>query len=169
MDVKVMNMKISRAKIALSLVIGLVAGLVGTTAPANALGTAKTQASVSWTWQDSADRAHRDFAEEDYDMITDLPMVRVLVTPPSVSRRVILDEFDELSGEWSMSYSGRTDALGIALLPVNPLCLGDFGTSPTWCDHDVTYRIRVLRSGTQKNMTSRSFTVSYLAAGEGTF
>jgi len=98
-----------------------------------------------------------------------MAMVRVLVTPPSVSRRVILDEFDELSGDWVLSYSGRTDALGVALLPVNPLCLGDFGTAPVWCDHDVTYRIRVLRSGTQKPMTSRPFTVSYLSAGEGTF
>ena len=102
-------------------------------------------------------------------MITDMPMVRVLVAPPSVGRRVILDEFDELSGNWVLSYSGRTDATGVALLPVNPLCMGDFGTAPVWCDHDVTYRIRVLRSGTQKNMTSRTFTVSYLAAGEGTF
>lgn len=161
----VMNRSISRAVIALTLVFGLVASI----APANALGTPKTQAAVTWAWQDGADRAHRDFAEEDYDMITEMPMIRVLVTPPSVSRRVILDEFDELSGDWIISYSGRTDAFGVALLPVNPLCLGDFGTAPAWCDHDVTYRIRVLRSGTQKNMTSRSFTVSYLAAGEGTF
>jgi hypothetical protein len=165
MAVNVMNRTISRAAIALTLVVGLVASV----APANALGTPKAQAAISWSWQDGADRAHRDFAEEDYDMITDMAMVRVLVTPPSVSRRVILDEFDELSGEWVLSYAGRKDALGVALLPVNPLCLGDFGTAPTWCDHDVTYRIRVLRSGTQKPMTSRSFTVSYLAAGEGTF
>jgi len=165
MAVNVMNRSISRAAIALTLVVGLVASV----APANALGTPRAQAAVSWAWQDGADSVHRDFAEEDYDMITDMPMVRVVVAPPSVSRRVILDEFDELSGEWILSYSGRTDALGVALLPVNPLCLGDFGTAPVWCDHDVTYRIRVLRSGTQKNMTSRSFTVSYLAAGEGTF
>ena len=165
MAVNVMNRTISRAAIALT----LVAGLVASVAPANALGTPKAQSAISWSWQDGADRVHRDFAEEDYDMITDMPMVRVLVTPPSVSRRVILDEFDELSGDWVLSYSGRTDAFGVALLPVNPLCLGDFGTAPTWCDHDVTYRIRVLRSGTQKNMTSRPFTVSYLAAGEGTF
>lgn len=161
----IMNRTVSRAAIALT----LVAGLIASVAPASALGTPKTQAAISWSWQDGADRVHRDFAEEDYDMITDMAMVRVLVTPPSVSRRVILDEFDELSGDWVLSYSGRTDALGVALLPVNPLCLGDFGTAPTWCDHDVTYRIRVLRSGTQKNMTSRTFTVSYLSAGEGTF
>jgi len=156
---------LSRALVALTLVLGMVASVT----PANALGTPKAQAAVSWSWQDGADRVHRDFAEEDYDMITDMPMVRVVVAPPSVSRRVMLDEFDELSGEWALSYSGRTDANGVALLPVNPLCMGDFGTAPVWCDHDVTYRIRVLRSGTQKNMTSRSFTVSYLAAGEGTF
>lgn len=162
---KTTNRKISRTIIAL--VLGL--GLVASVAPAQALGTAKAQASVSWTWQDSADRAHRDFAEEDYDMITEMPMVRVLVTPPSVSRRVILDEFDEFSGEWVLSFAGRTDSAGVAFLQVNPLCLGDFGSAPVWCDHDVTYRIRVLRSGTQKAMTSRSFTVSYLAAGEGTF
>ena len=165
MAVKVKNRSISRAATALTLIVGLVASI----APANALGTPKTQAAISWAWQDGADRVHRDFAEEDYDMITDMPMVRVQVTPPSVSRRVILDEFDELSGEWVLSYSGRTDATGVALLPVNPLCAGDFGTAPTWCDHDVAYRIRVLRSGTQKNMTSRIFTVSYLSAGEGTF
>lgn len=157
--------KFSRVLIALMTTIGLVASV----APAQALGTPKAQASVVWAWQDGADRAHRDFAEEDYDMITEMPMVRVLVTPPSVSRRVILDEFDELSGDWIISYSGRTDAFGVALLPVNPLCFGDFGTAPAWCDHDVTYRIRVLRSGTQKNMTSRNFTVSYLSAQEGTF
>jgi hypothetical protein len=162
---KVKNKSIARATIALTLVLGMVASI----APATALGTPKAQAAVSWTWQDGADRVHRDFAEEDYDMITDMPMIRVLVAPPSVSRRVILDEFDEYSGDWVPSFSSRTDSTGVALLPVNPLCMGDFGTAPVWCDHDVTYRIRVLRSGTQKNMTSRSFTVSYLAAGEGTF
>ena len=109
MAVNVMNRTISRAAIALTLVVGLVASV----APANALGTPKAQAAISWAWQDGADRVHRDFAEEDYDMITDMPMVRVLVTPPSVSRRVILDEFDELSGEWVLSYSGRTDATGV--------------------------------------------------------
>ena len=113
----VMNRTISRAAIALT----LVAGLVASVAPANALGTPKAQAAISWTWQDGADRVHRDFAEEDYDMITDMAMVRVLVAPPSVSRRVILDEFDELSGEWVLSYAGRTDALGVALLPDNEL------------------------------------------------
>jgi hypothetical protein len=60
MAVKISNTKTSRALIALS----IVAGLVASSTPANALGTAKVQASVSWTWQDSADRAHRDFAEE---------------------------------------------------------------------------------------------------------
>ena len=92
----VMNRTISRAAIALT----LVAGLVASVAPANALGTPKAQAAISWTWQDGADRVHRDFAEEDYDMITDMAMVRVLVNPPSVSRRVILDEFDELDDEF---------------------------------------------------------------------
>ena len=115
----VRNTKLSRAAVALTLVLGMVASI----APANALGTPKAQAAVSWTWQDGADRVHRDFAEEDYDMITDMPMVRVLVAPPSVGRRVILDEFDELSGNWVLSYSGRTDATGVALLPVNPLSL----------------------------------------------
>jgi hypothetical protein len=165
MSMKVTYKSIARAATALTLVFGMVVSI----APATALGTPKAQAAVSWSWQDGADRVHRDFAEDDYDMITDMPMIRLLVAPPSVSRRVILDEFDEYSGDWVPSFSSRTDATGVALLPVNPLCMGDFGTAPVWCDHDVTYRIRVLRSGTQKNMTSRSFTVSYLAAGEGTF
>ena len=67
----VMNRTISRAAIALTLVVGLVASV----APANALGTAKAQAAISWSWQDGADRVHRDFAEEDYDMITDMPKI----------------------------------------------------------------------------------------------
>ena len=54
--------------------------------PANALGTPKVQQVVSWGWEDGADKKHRDFSEDDYDDITEMPRLQVTVSPSSVGR-----------------------------------------------------------------------------------
>jgi hypothetical protein len=70
---------------------------------------------------------------------------------------------------WSQALSTRTNATGVAKFQVDPYCGDEFGSSPAWCDHDKTYRIRVLRSGTQKVLVSKPFVVSFVASEEATF
>ena len=143
---------------------------VGMTGPeANALGTPKTQQAVSWAWEDGADRAHRDFSEDDYDMANGMPPILVTISPSTVGRRVILETYDEFTGTWTQELSTRTNAQGVAKILVDPYCNDDFGGSPAWCDHDKTYRLKVLKSGTQKVLLSKPFAVSFVASEEGTF
>ena len=129
-------------------------------APANALGTPKAQQIVTWGWEDGADKSHRDFAEEDYDTSADMPQIQVTVTPTNIGRRIVLESFDDMTRTWSQVTAGATNAAGIAKLSVDPAC----DETGTWCDHDTSYRIRVLKSGTQKLIVSRAFVVSYTAA-----
>ena len=56
--------------------------------PASALGTPKVQQVVSWGWEDGADKKHRDFSEDDYDDITEMPRLQITVSPASVGRRI---------------------------------------------------------------------------------
>lgn len=129
------------------------------TAPAQALGTPKVQQVVTWGWEDGADKSHRDFAEEDYDTAAEMPQLQVTVTPTNVGRRVVLESFDDMTLTWLQVAISATNAGGIAKLSVDPSC----DETGTWCDHDTSYRIRVLKSGTQKLIISRPFTISYTA------
>ena len=142
--------------------VAIVTSLIS--APANALGKPKVQQSITWGWEDGGDKGHRDFSEDDYDTIGDIPSVKVTVLPATVGRRVILETFDATTKTWSAEHVSRTDAEGVALLNVNPLCEDDLSSTPTWCDHDSTYRIRVLKSGTQRQSLSNPFVVSFVTS-----
>jgi hypothetical protein len=147
------------------LVPALIAGVVST--PANALDKPKVQQAITWAWEDGADRGHRDFSEDDYDTVEEMPTVNVTVLPGTVGRRVILEIFNEYSKTWSAEKISRTDALGVAKLRINPLC--DDSSVPMWCDRDATYRIRVLKSGTQRQSLSSQFVVSFVTSEMDSF
>ena len=144
--------------LAVSAMFAIISAMVST--PAHALGTPKVQQVVTWGWEDGADKSHRDFAEEDYDTAADMPQLQVTVTPTNVGRRVVLESFDDMTQTWTQVTTSATNAAGIAKLSVDPTC----DVTGTWCDHDTSYRIRVLKSGTQKLIISRPFVVSYTAA-----
>ena len=133
--------------------------------PAHATGVPKPQQVVTWSWSDNADKSHRDFSESDYDTVADMPTIQLKVTPTNPGRRVVLESYDVNTDTWSQVMAAETDATGIANLQVDPSC----DSAGTWCDHDLTYRIRVLKSGTQKLTISHPFTVSFAAEVAGTF
>jgi hypothetical protein len=137
--------------------------------PANALGKPKAQQAIVWGWEDGGDKGHRDFSEDDYDTIGEMPAVKVSVLPATVGRRVILEIFNSTTKTWSAEHISRTDADGVALLQVNPLCDEELSSVPMWCDHDSTYRIRVLKSGTQRQSLSNPFVVSFVTTEIDTF
>lgn len=139
------------------------------TPTANALGKPKPQQTVTWGWEDGADKGHRDFSEDDYDTATEMPALIVTISPTSVGRRVILEKFDVYFQTWSQELATRTVENGVAKFQVDPYCSDEFNASPAWCDHDQTYRIRVLKSGTQKNLVSKPFAISFVASEEATF
>jgi hypothetical protein len=150
-------LKSGKAVLAVTATFAIISALF--TAPAQALGTPKVQQVVTWGWEDGADKSHRDFAEEDYDTASEMPQLQVTVTPTNVGRRVVLEAFDDMTQTWLQVANSATNAAGIAKLAVDPSC----DETGTWCDHDTSYRIRVLKSGTQKLIISRPFTISYTA------
>jgi hypothetical protein len=139
------------------------------TPAANALGTPKPQQTITWSWEDGADKGHRDFSEDDYDIATDMPSLQVTISPVGTGRRVILETYDVYLQTWSEELATRTNTVGVAKFQVDPYCTDEFGSAPAWCDHDKTYRIRVLKSGTQKVVVSKPFVVSFIASEVGTF
>ena len=162
------NRKGSKMKKLVSLVT-IVALSAVVTPSANALGTPKPQQVVTWAWEDGADKGHRDFSEDDYDTAADMPSLAVAVSPVAVGRRVILETYDVYLQTWSQELATRTSANGVAKFQVDPYCSDEFGSAPAWCDHDKTYRIRVLKSGTQKVLVSKPFAISFVASEESTF
>jgi hypothetical protein len=160
-EIKMKSKTITTALIVSALATGLLSG------PANALDKPKVQQSITWAWEDGADRGHRDFSEDDYDTVEEIPTVNVTVLPASVGRRVILETLDSATGTWAAEKISRTDALGVAKLRINPLCQKT--SVPMWCDHDSTYRIRVLKSGTQRQSLSSQFVVSFVTSETDTF
>jgi hypothetical protein len=147
--------------------VAIVTSLVSS--PANALGKPKAQQSITWGWEDGGDKGHRDFSEDDYDTISDMPSVKVTVLPATVGRRVILEIYNAGTKTWSAEQISRTDGDGVALLSINPLCNEELSSIPMWCDHDSTFRIRVLKSGTQRQSLSNPFVVSFVTTEIDTF
>ena len=99
-----------------------------------------------------------------------MPSLLVTVTPASTGRRIVLEVYDSYFMTWSQELATRTDALGVAKFQVDPYCGDEFGSaSASWCDHDKTYRIRVLKSGTQKVLVSKPFAISFMASEEASF
>jgi hypothetical protein len=139
------------------------------TVPSNALGTPKTQQKISWGWEDGGDKGHRDFSEDDYDTLGEMPSVEVTILPAKVGRRVILERFSPITKTWSAEQVTRTSGDGVALLQVNPICDEEEAYVASWCDTDVTYRIRVLKSGTQRQSLSRPFVVTFVTSEIDTF
>ena len=143
---------------AVTATLAIISAMIST--PAHALGTPKVQQVVTWGWEDGADKSHRDFAEEDYDTAADVPQIQVTVSPTGVGRRIVLESFDDWTQTWSQVTTAQTNASGVAKMSVDPSC----DATGNWCDHDTSYRIRVLKSGTQKLIISRPFVVSYTAS-----
>jgi len=147
---------------------------------ANALGTPKEQQKLSWAWADGGDRGHRDFSEDDYDTVDELPTINVSIVARGttsdtstvsvkVGRQVILEKYSTATKTWSAVHITRTDATGVARLRINPLCDDEMTKYPMWCVHTDTYRIRVLKSGTQRPALSSQFVVSFVTSEEDTF
>lgn len=140
------------------------------TPSANALGTPKPQQVITWGWEDGADKGHRDFSEDDYDTAADMPSLMVTISPIATGRRIILESYDVYLQTWSEALATRTSATGVAKFQVDPYCSDEWSVSaPSWCNHDKTYRIRVLKSGTQKVLVSKPFAISFVASEEGSF
>lgn len=140
-----------------------------TSSSANALGKPKVQQGITWGWEDGGDKGHRDFSEDDYDTIGDMPSIKVAVLPATVGRRVILEIYNAETKTWSAEQVSRTNGDGVALLNINPLCDEELSSILMWCNHDSTYRIRVLKSGTQRQSLSNSFVVSFVTTEIDTF
>ncbi len=143
----------------------LSAGML-TAAPAHALDTTTVtvnkQQTVTWGWEDGVSKKFRDFSEDDYDDALQIPALKVTVSMPGPGRRVILEVQDPFDRTWSTEAQTRTDANGVALARVNPFCENDYGNSTEWCGHDVTYRLKVLKSGMQRQVVSNPFTVTFV-------
>jgi hypothetical protein len=148
----------------------LSAGML-TAAPAQALdsptATVNKQQSVTWGWEDGVSKKFRDFSEDDYDDALQIPALKVTVSMPGPGRRVILEVQDPFDRTWSTEVQTRTDANGVALARVNPFCENDYGNSTEWCAHDVTYRLKVLKSGMQRQVVSNPFTVTFVPTEDG--
>jgi hypothetical protein len=152
----------------ISLVASLVlaASTLALTTPAQALDTPTTskQQVVTWGWEDGVAKKFRDFSEDDYEDALQIPALKVTVSMPGPGRRVILEEFDPFDQTWTTSLQTRTDANGIALVHISPFCSDDYTSGSEWCSHDKTYRLKVLRSGMQRQVVSNPFTVTFVAS-----
>lgn len=138
--------------------------LFGSAASSFALDAPNTsrQQTVTWGWADGADKKHRDFSEDDYADAMEMAPVKVTATANGPSRRVVLEAWDPFSQGWTIESQSRTDGTGIALLRVNPYCDGYTKDASEWCDREVTYRIRVLKSGIQRQVISKPFLVTFV-------
>jgi hypothetical protein len=143
--------------------------LLGALPSSYALDTPNTsrQQSVTWGWADGADKKHRDFSEDDYADAMEMAPIKVTATLNGPSRRVILEVWDPFQQGWTVESQTRTDGTGIALLRVNPYCDGYTKDASEWCDRDTTYRIRVLKSGIQRQIVSKPFLVTFVKSEDG--
>jgi hypothetical protein len=125
------------------------------------------QQTIIWNWSDAGDRDSREFLEEDYWSVDELPIIELQITPTSPSRRVLLERFDETEQEWVVLAEERTARGGLAEFFVTPDCTEITGDGEgTWCDYSQTLRIRVLKALGQKQRISKSFEVSFQSAAE---
>jgi len=125
------------------------------------------QQTITWNWSDSGNRDSREFSEEDYWSIEELPLIELQITPVAPSRRVLLERFDESEQEWVVLAEERTPRGGIAEFVVAPDCIEITGDDEgSWCDYSQTLRIRVLKALGQKQRISKTFEVSFQSATE---
>ena len=131
---------------------------------ANAPMAAKQQV-INWSWSDDGDRDYRLFSEGDYWSAEELPTIELTVAPIAPSRRIFLESFDEETQDWVKVQETRTDRAGHAEFAIAPDCESDkYSNSPSWCDYQVTMRIRVLKVAGQNGRVSKTFDVAYATA-----
>ena len=116
---------------------------------------------LSWSWSDTNQRGDRQFAEDDYWSVDELPVIEFTISPTIPSRRVLLEKFNDSNQSWEIVAEDRTDARGGAVLFVSPDCreISDYGNP--WCDYSETLRFRVLKALGQKQRISQTFEVTY--------
>lgn len=156
-------MKLSKFSLVMS-VMTVLFGLIISSNASYALDTPNTsrQQTVTWGWADGADKKHRDFSEDDYADAMEMAPIKVTTSVNGPSRRVILETWDPFQQGWTIESQSRTDGTGVALLRVNPYCEGYTKDASEWCDRDITYRIRVLKSGIQRQVISKPFLVTFV-------
>jgi len=121
--------------------------------------------SITWSWSDSGERGNREFSEEEYWSVDDLPTIELKVAPANPSRRVLLERFDESDQSWEVIAEERTNNRGEVNFFISPDCqnVSDYEDS-TWCDYSETLRMRVLKTLGQKQRISQSFEVTYTSS-----
>lgn len=142
-------------------------------APSSAAGTNQSSKpsskmqSLTWSWSDSGERGNREFSEEEYWSVDDLPTIELKVAPANPSRRVLLERFDESDQSWEVIAEERTNNRGEVNFFISPDCqnVSDYEDS-TWCDYSETLRMRVLKTLGQKQRISQSFEVTYTSSAD---
>lgn len=116
---------------------------------------------LTWSWSDTNQRGDRQFAEDDYWSVDELPVIEFTISPTNPSRRVLLEKFNDSNQSWEIVAENRTDARGGAVFFVSPDCreISDYGNP--WCDYSETLRFRVLKALGQKQRISQTFEVTY--------
>lgn len=140
-------------------------------APSNAAGTypigragSKMQ-TITWSWSDGEDRGDREFSEEDYWSIDELPVIELQVLPANPLRRILLERFDDSNQSWEVIAEERTNKRGEVNFSISPDCQNDSDfEDTTWCDYSETLRMRVLKTSGQKQRISQSFEVAYASS-----
>ena len=122
---------------------------------------------LTWNWSDTNERGDREFSEDDYWSIDELPVIEFKISPANPSRRVLLEKFDDSNQSWETIAEERTSTKGDAVFFVAPDCrhISDFGDS-SWCDYSETLRFRVLKTLGQKQRISQTFDVTYQSADD---
>lgn len=142
-------------------------------APSNAAGASQAakpsakQQVLTWNWSDTNERGDREFSEDDYWSIDELPVIEFKISPANPSRRVLIEKFNESNQTWEIIAEERTGTKGDAVFFVSPDCrdISDFGDS-SWCDYSETLRFRVLKALGQKQRISQTFEVTYQSADD---
>ena len=163
----------SHRKISTSTLVVLALFLFSHLAPSSAAGAAQAskpsakQQVLTWSWSDTNERGDREFAEEDFWSVEDLPVIELKISPANPSRRVLLEKFNDSDQSWEVIAEERSSNKGEAIFFIAPDCtdIEDYGDG-SWCDYSETLRLRVLKATGQKQRISQSFEVTYQSADD---
>jgi len=139
--------------------------------PSSAVGSAQSskpsakQQVLTWSWGDTNERGNREFAEEEYWSVEDIPVIELKISPVNPSRRVLLERFNDVDQSWEVIAEERTNSKGEAIIFIGPDCqdISDYADG-SWCDYSETLRLRVLKALGQKQRISQSFEVTYVSS-----
>ena len=141
------------------------ANAASSTSATSSMKPSAKQQNITWNWSDSGDRDSREFLEEDYWSVDELPTIELKIAPIAPSRRVLLERFDEAEQEWVVLAEENTARGGLAEFLVTPDCTEITGDGEgSWCDYTQTLRLRVLKALGQKQRISKTFEVSFQSA-----